>query len=75
MLQCEMNVTGLGGIENVIWDITKLEGGLLDYDLNEGFKTDAIELKCGEEGWENPERKGAPWNMEGTFAEAFAEKA
>jgi len=50
--------------------MTKLEVGMLDYDLKQGFKTDAIDIECGE-GWVNPARKGDPWYMEGTFAEAF----
>ena len=76
MLQCDITVTGNmtlfneEGIENVVWDMTKLEGGLLDYDLKEGFKTKVIEFKCGE-GWANPERKAKPWNKEGSFAESF----
>jgi hypothetical protein len=44
------NSTAVAGenVKNVVWDITKLGDGLLDYNLNEGFKTDAIEIKCGE---------------------------
>jgi hypothetical protein len=70
MLQCDITVTGnmtlfnQEGIENVVWDMTKLEGGLLDHDLKEGFETKVIEFKCGE-GWVNPGYKGQ------TFAEAF----
>jgi hypothetical protein len=76
MLQCNITVTGNmtlikeEGIENVVWDMTKLEGGLLDYNLKEGFTTKVIEFKCGE-GWANPERKA--WNKEGSFAEVFSE--
>ena len=70
ILQCDITVIGGNGIENVNWDMTKLEVGMLDYDLKQGFKTDAIDIECGE-GWVNPARKGDPWYMEGTFAEAF----
>jgi hypothetical protein len=53
----------------VIWDITKLEVGLLDYDLKEGFKTDAIKFDCGE-GWVNPDMESLGYEA-WTFAEAF----
>ena len=61
-----MTLFELEGIKNVVWDMTKLEGGLLDYDLNQGFKTQVIEFKCGE-GWVNPGYKGQ------SFTEAFPE--
>jgi hypothetical protein len=69
MLQCNITVTGRGGIANVIRDMTKLEAGLLDYDMKEGFKTDAITFDCGE-GWVNPERE-SHGDEAVTFAEAF----
>jgi hypothetical protein len=65
------NSTAVAGenVKNVVWDITKLGDGLLDYNLNEGFKTDAIEIKCGE-GWVNPERAVAA-RRELSFDQAF----
>jgi hypothetical protein len=68
MLQCNIIVTGEKGLDKVIWDMTKLEAGLLDYDLKEGFKTDAIKFECGE-GWVNPERDSQGSSV--TFAQAF----
>ena len=70
MLQCDITVTGNmtlfneERIQNVVWDMTKLGGGLLDSDLKEGFKTKVIEFECGE-GWVNQGSKGQ------TIAEAF----
>ena len=49
-----MTVVGEGDLGNVIWDVSRAEEGLLGYNLELGFKSDAIQFEC-DDYWENDE--------------------
>jgi len=39
-------VVGEGDLGNLVWDVTNGQEGLLDQDLEEGFKSDAMKIEC-----------------------------
>jgi hypothetical protein len=45
-MQCNLTVFGEGDLGNLIWDVTRGQKGLLGYNMEEGFESEAIKIEC-----------------------------
>jgi hypothetical protein len=45
-IQCNLTVIGEGDLGNLVWDVTKGQKGLLGFEMEAGFESEAIKIEC-----------------------------